>query len=75
MPNKERRTGRSALLSSRKLTNQLDEIVLVLAALVAVSVLEVASAISNDRISGLTGIIEYWLPETRPTFLGTLVTR
>lgn len=80
MPNKESRTGRLALLSSGKLINQLDEIVLGLAALVAVSVIEtglrpIASVISEDKISGLTGIMEYWLPVSRPTFLGTLVTR
>jgi hypothetical protein len=80
MPNKESRTGRLALLSSGKLINQLDEIVLVLVALEAVSVIEtelrpVASVISADKISELTGIMEYWLPVSRPTFLGTFVTR
>jgi hypothetical protein len=80
MPNKERRTGRLALLPSWKLINQLDEIVFVLAALMAVSVIEtglrpVISVISADKISGFTGIMEYWLPVSRPTFLGILVTR
>jgi hypothetical protein len=80
MPNKERCTGRLALLPSGKLINQLDEIVFVLAALMAVSAIEtglrpVFSVISADKISGLTGIMEYWLLVSRPTFLGTLVTR
>jgi hypothetical protein len=64
IPNKERRTGSLALLPSGKLINQLDEIVFVLAALIAVSVIEtrlkpVLSVISKDKISGLTGIMEY----------------
>jgi hypothetical protein len=80
MPNKERRTGRLVVLPSWKLINQLDEIVFVLAALMAVSVIEtglrpVISVISADKISGFTGIMEYWLPVSRPTFLGILVTR
>jgi hypothetical protein len=69
-----------ALLSSKKLINQLDKTVIGLAALVEVSVTEtgvrpVASATSVDSISGLTGAIEYWLAVSWPTFLGTLVTR
>jgi hypothetical protein len=69
-----------ALLVLGKLINQLDEMVFVLAALAAVSVTAtgvkpVASAISAVNISELTGIIEYWLAVSLPTFLGTLVTR
>jgi hypothetical protein len=64
MLNKESYTRRLALLSSEKLINQLDKIVLGLAALIAVLVIEtrlrpIASVISEDKILGLIGIIEY----------------
>jgi hypothetical protein len=50
---------------SGKLINQLEDTVLVLAALVAVSLMEmgvrpVASATSEDKIPGSTGTREYW---------------
>jgi hypothetical protein len=80
MPNRDSRTGNSALLSSGKLMNQLEEIVFVLEALVVVSVTAtgvkpVISATSASSISGFIGTIEYWLPLSWPTFLGIFVTR
>jgi hypothetical protein len=80
LPNRESRTGIFGLSASRKLINQLEEIVFVLAVLVAVSatvvgVRPVASVISEAKSSGVTGIIEYRLKLSCPIFLGTLVTR
>ena len=79
MPNKGSQTGSFALLSSKKLINQLEEIVPICTALAAVldtavRVRPVASAVSAESSSGLIGIVEYWLAVSRPTFLGILVT-
>jgi hypothetical protein len=80
MPNRDSRTGSLALLSSRKLINQLDEIVSGFVVLEVVSVTEmgvrpVTSVTSAASISGVTGTIENWLAVSWPTFLGILVTR
>jgi hypothetical protein len=62
------------------LINQLEQMVLVLAALAAVSVTAtgvspVASATLKESISGLTGTKEYWPEDIWPNFLGIFVTR
>ncbi|EED14454.1 hypothetical protein TSTA_106640, partial [Talaromyces stipitatus ATCC 10500] len=72
--------GSSNFMLSRKLTNQLEERVLGLAALVAVSLIDidlspVVSLISKDSSVGLTGIREYRPSKIWQIFLGTLVTR
>jgi hypothetical protein len=59
--------------------NQLDKIVFRLAVLAgvlvtAIGIIPVASAISADNISGLTGTMKYWFVVSCPTFLGMLVT-
>jgi hypothetical protein len=66
LPNRESCTGILGLSASRKLINQPEEIVFVLAVLVAVSVTAVgvrpvASVISEAKISGVTRTIEYRL--------------
>ena len=71
--------GREAFEASEKLINQLEEGELVSAVLAVVwltdtGVWPVCSVISADRISGLTGKIEYWLLVIWPMFLGTFVT-
>ena len=80
MPNRDNRTGSLALLSSGKLINQLEEIVLGFAALVVVSatavgVIPVASVTSAASISGVMGTMEYWLAVSWPIFRGMFVTR
>lgn len=62
--NKKSYTRRLALLFSGKLINQLNKIILGLVALIVVLVIEtrlrpIALVISEDKISGLIGIIEY----------------
>jgi hypothetical protein len=79
LPNRGSYTGSLALLFSGKLINQLDEILLGLAALEVVSAIEirvrlVALVTSVDSISGFTGIIVYWLLVSWPTFFGIFIT-
>lgn len=64
MLNKKSYTRRLALLFSRKLINQLNKIILGLVVLIVVLVIEtrlrpIALVISEDKILGLIGIIEY----------------
>jgi hypothetical protein len=79
IPNKVSRTGSEALLSLRKLINQLDKMVFGLAALAGVSVTVIrvrpmTSATSADSILEFTEIIKYYYTISWPTFLGMLVT-
>ena len=66
-------------MSSEKLTNQLEDSELALAALAVVSLTEIGlypdcSVISVASIAGLTGIMVYWPLMIWPIFLGRFVT-
>lgn len=66
-------------MSLEKLTNQLEDSELVLAALVAVSLTDtglwpVCSATSAESMAGSIGMIEYWPLIIWPIFFGRFVT-